>query len=360
MPVGSRALVVGGGPAGAAAAIHLGRAGHDVTILERGGTERMSMGETLPPPAAESLRALGVWERFRSDGHRPARRTGVAWGESDLVFRHHLFNPYGHGWHIERRRFDAMLLDAAEAAGARRQGGARVACVERAGDRWSVHMLLHGRRVVDACDWLIDATGRGASLSRLIGEPWIDVDRLVARFGRFSPAAPVVPEEDVLLVESAELGWWYSAMLPDGALIAAYVTDRDGSAQHGWPTALASTLHTADRVRAFGLTEVCACSASVGHVARAGGAGWVAVGDASLAHDPLSGQGLVHALLTGIRGAEGLCRGEIETYVAARARDREAYLRVRTEVYRRETRWPSSPFWSRRQTRTPTEPKSGG
>ena len=69
------ALVVGGGPAGAAAAVSLARAGHPTLILERATGNGWRIGETLPPLAAEALRALGVWKRFLADGHRPARCT---------------------------------------------------------------------------------------------------------------------------------------------------------------------------------------------------------------------------------------------------------------------------------------------
>jgi flavin-dependent dehydrogenase len=152
-----------------------------------------------------------------------------------------------------------------------------------------------------------------------------------------------------LLVESAEHGWWYSVVAPDGTLLAAHVTDRDRTARGRWALELESTRHTRDRSRSFRLAQVCGCSASIGYTVPAAGPGWVAVGDAALSHDPLSGQGLVHALLTGIRGAEALRRGEDSTYADARARDCTLYHRARRDIYRLETRWVSSAFWRQRR-----------
>jgi flavin-dependent dehydrogenase len=359
MMIGSgprRALVVGGGPAGAAAAVQLARAGHATTIVERTCGNGWRAGETLPPAASEVLRALGVWERFLADGHRPSRRIASAWGEGRLHLEHHLFNRHGTGWHIDRVRFDGMLVAAAEEAGARRRRGARVTSLERSGHRWRVVLSAGGVRTVEECEWLVDATGRGAALARMLGERWIDDDRTVAIVGRLAPVAPgaSVSVEEALLVESAERGWWYSAMLPDGTLHAAYLTDGDEiavAASDCWHAALASTSHTAARARGFALTGIRVRRASTGCVTRAAGPGWVAVGDAAMAHDPLSGQGLVHALDTGMRGAAALLSdGEgTEAYRAAVWTRRQAYLRQRADVYRRETRWPASPYWRRRR-----------
>jgi flavin-dependent dehydrogenase len=349
-----RVLVVGGGPAGAAAAVQLARAGHATMIVERTCGNGWRAGETLPPVAAEVLRALGVWERFLADGHRPSKRTATAWGDGRLHLERHLFNPHGSGWHVDRERFDGMLVAAAEEAGAQRYRGARVTSVERSERRWRVVVSAGGVRTVEECDWLVDATGRGAALARMLGERWIDDDRTVAIVGRLAPVAPGAPVEEALLVESAERGWWYSAMLPDGTLLAAYLTDGDeidGAASDCWHMALAPTSHTAARARGFAVTDIRVRRASTGCVTRAAGRGWVAVGDAAMAHDPLSGQGLVHALATGMRGAAALWSGGdgVDAYRDAVWTRRQAYLRQRADVYRRETRWPASSYWLRRQ-----------
>lgn len=342
------AIVVGAGPAGAAAAIQLARAGHATLLLDRGVRHKFSAGETLPPKGIEALRALGVSDRFVRGPHRPSRRTCVAWGDGDLAVRNHLFNPYGSAWQIERSVFDAMLIEAAEAAGALRIQDARVATIARVGERWDVRFVARGRELIETCDWLVDATGAGASLGRTLGARWVETDRLAVQIGRMAPRASRLATDEGLLVESAEHGWWYSAVLPEGALIVGHVTDRDGAARGRWSAALASTRHTVDRTHAFEFMQLGGRPCSIGHLSRAAGPGWIAVGDAALAHDPLSGEGPVHALLTGMRGAEALCRGETEIYANARSRDREAYLRTRQEIYRRETRWSTSSFWRRR------------
>ena len=40
-----------------------------------------------------------------------------AWGQAELYDNDFIVNPHGPGWHVDRRRFDAMLARAAEESG---------------------------------------------------------------------------------------------------------------------------------------------------------------------------------------------------------------------------------------------------
>ena len=85
------------------------------------------------------------------------------------------------------------------------------------------------------------------------------------------------------------------------------------------------------------------------------GKNWLAIGDAAQAYDPLSGQGITKALTSGLRAAETISadlfqnRVTVEDYVKTTDHEYEDYLRSRLLHYRRERRWPDSPFWQRRQ-----------
>ena len=134
-------VVLGGGPAGAAAAITLARGGHSVAVLEKSHYEEPRIGETLPPSARLPLADLGVWESFLSAGHLPAPGVASAWGEDELYETHFIFNPHGRGWHLDRQRFDAMLAQAASDAGALLYCDARIAsCLPVAGG-WEIDVI---------------------------------------------------------------------------------------------------------------------------------------------------------------------------------------------------------------------------
>jgi geranylgeranyl reductase family protein len=109
-------LVIGGGPAGAAAALVAARAGARVTVFEKGPHGRDKVcGDGLTPRAVAALQALDVdlSPAHRIDGLRMiAGRTTreLAWPSGTR------FPAHGAVW--PRHRFDAHLIDLAVAAGA--------------------------------------------------------------------------------------------------------------------------------------------------------------------------------------------------------------------------------------------------
>lgn len=80
----------------------------------------------------------------------------------------------------------------------------------------------------------------------------------------------------------------------------------------------------------------------------------LAVGDAALAFDPLSSQGLFNALYTGLRGAQAVHRAlqgqqqALAPYLSVLHSVRQACLRQIGYHYQREQRWPDELFWQER------------
>ena len=124
-------LIAGGGPAGCAAALTLVRAGAKVALVAPMGSSDWRVGESLAPTARPLLERLGVLGRLAVDGHAPCYGNLAVWGRDAPTAVDHLFGPYGEGWHLERARFDATLLEAARASGAWWHAGrVRVASTE--------------------------------------------------------------------------------------------------------------------------------------------------------------------------------------------------------------------------------------
>lgn len=109
-------LIIGGGPAGAAAAIRAARAGVRVTVFEKGPHGRDKVcGDGLTPRAVGALHDLqiSITAAHRIDGLRMIagkRVRELAWPITDR------FPNYGAVW--PRRRFDRYLIDVALEAGA--------------------------------------------------------------------------------------------------------------------------------------------------------------------------------------------------------------------------------------------------
>jgi geranylgeranyl reductase family protein len=111
-------LVVGGGPAGAAAAYWLARAGHDVAVVERKTFPRdKTCGDGLTPRAVKQIADMGLYDeiaRFhRFDGLRAVAHDITL----ELKWPSHSEFP-DHGFVVKRADLDGLVADNAAAAGA--------------------------------------------------------------------------------------------------------------------------------------------------------------------------------------------------------------------------------------------------
>lgn len=346
-------VIVGAGPAGTTAAMALSPASR-VVVVDSRVSPGPRIGESLPPAAGCLIRDMGLLESFQSGGHIPCFANRFVWGTAAPEEKDFLRDPSGHGWHIDRIRFEIWLRQQAIERGAVLLAPARIATVELAGDGWRV--VLADGRVLD-CAFLIDAGGRAAPIARKLGAKVCRYDRLVCRWsrGRAGPAGA-----GLTYVEAVEEGWWYSAPVPGGGRMLAFHTDADLSTAHrsdllamaaGSP-GLAQMLAEA-RFVPEGRSVLTAAHSAV--LKPSTGRSWLATGDAALSFDPLSSQGILNALFTGRaagRTAANYLAGShdgLGEYAALLAEIHADYRRQHRLWYGSETRWPDSAFWRRRQ-----------
>ena len=112
-------LVVGGGPAGAAAGFWLARLGHDVTVIERKKFPReKTCGDGLTPRAVKQLDDMGLSEQL-SQFHRYEGLRATAHGKAlELKWPTHPIYPQ-YGYVVRRRELDMMVARNAQTAGAK-------------------------------------------------------------------------------------------------------------------------------------------------------------------------------------------------------------------------------------------------
>src|SRR5579872_2456771 len=118
--------IVGGGPAGSAAAIAALACGANVHIAEKSRAARHKVcGEFVSAEACQVLRQLGVWDEFAR--RQPARinRCRLRFGRRVKEWK--LDEP---AFGLSRRELDQLLLDHAAASGARVSRGERSAAWE--------------------------------------------------------------------------------------------------------------------------------------------------------------------------------------------------------------------------------------
>jgi flavin-dependent dehydrogenase len=385
-------LVLGAGPAGAIAALNLAPT-HRVILVDRRTAPPVRIGESLPPAARALLSAMGLWEAFLAEGHAPCHGNRAWWGSTEPTETDFLRDPEGPGWHLDRTRFEAWLRREAVARGAVLVCPATLRAVARQADRWQVALDRPQGPVELQVRALIDASGRSASLARRLGARRVIDDRLVCGWvhlsddgGRGAGLTHVIAEPD---------GWWYTAPLPNGRRVLAFHTDADLPAVRDArtpETLLARAAHVdaiaelipairdarspeallarTPRIDTVGEPSSAAGAASAHRELPSPAAGftaahgatltpaagelWAATGDAALAFDPLSSQGLLNCLFTGLAVAEAMARSldgahdALPGYADTLAGIRKAYTAHLKRWYAEEQRWQAHPFWSRR------------
>jgi len=138
------AVVIGGGPAGAAAALALARAGRSVALVEKTEFPRRKVcGEFLSATSAGLLDRLGVGPAWRALAGPEVRRLALFHGETTLAA------PMpraagGFGRALGRDALDSMLLDAARGAGADVLQPATALRLARQGDATAVEIASQG------------------------------------------------------------------------------------------------------------------------------------------------------------------------------------------------------------------------
>jgi len=118
----SDAIVIGGGPAGAIAALLLARAGWSVAVIEKMEYPRRKVcGEFLSATNLPLLRELGLAEHFLDLAGPAVRSVGVFAGDQAVIGDMPPLDNDRHSWGhaVGRERLDALLLDRAVRCGAR-------------------------------------------------------------------------------------------------------------------------------------------------------------------------------------------------------------------------------------------------
>lgn len=349
--------IVGGGPAGSATALSL--LAHapslSVVLIEATNYDTSRFGETLPPPTRSILDHLHLWDAFCALGPREVFGTTTIWGQRAPLDNDFIYMPANTGWHVDRTSFDRMLMTEAVNRGTALRLGVSLRHAQELGSGWQL-TLSNGSSL--SARFIVDATGGTAALARRFGAQLLSLDRLVAAVRFFEGDC----DDSRLLVEAFEHGWWYTAGLPNGKRITGCITDADLarrirlSKTEEWMRTLdAAPTMAALLQECKPIGRIMVRSTASRRLQPVATERWLAVGDAASRFDPLSSQGIMKALRSGIfasyaigdwllqhdaSGLERYCRYVLEEF--------ENYSEVRTKYYCEEQRWPTSEFWRRR------------
>jgi geranylgeranyl reductase family protein len=318
-------VVVGGGPAGAAAALAAVRTGARVLVLDRADFPRDKVcGDAVAPEAFDVLAALGVDVAALTDGYPPVPRLSLR-SPGGAVVERATARP---SFVVPREVLDARLLAAALAAGAevRRQ---LVRRVEPGADGVVVDGALEA-------GVLVGADGAESVVRRALGLGANAPTRLAVAIRGYAPTAH---EGALRLVTTAQRWPAYAWSFPigDGRANVGYGELVSGGANRAQ---LVDGLHrllpdaAPDTLRAHRLPL------STGRPRQPDGRVLLA-GDAAGLINPLTGEGIFYAVLSGSlagrASAHGAAAGaELRTSLADRL---GAHLRS-TSAASQLSRWP--------------------
>ncbi|AIL33269.1 NAD(P)/FAD-dependent oxidoreductase [Basilea psittacipulmonis] len=112
--------IIGAGPAGSIAAGLLRQKGYHVTVVEKQKFPRFSIGESLLPHCMEFIEKAGMLPAIKQAGFQFKNGAAFTWGDryTTINFEDKFTSGPGTTFQVQRARFDKILIDEAEKAGA--------------------------------------------------------------------------------------------------------------------------------------------------------------------------------------------------------------------------------------------------
>jgi flavin-dependent dehydrogenase len=200
--------IIGGGPAGSSLAAYLAKSGVSCVVFERELFPRPHVGESLVPSSTRVLNELNLLDRMEE--MKFPRKYGAVWTANEQA------RAYDHDWeglspdchaeirfdereqpgvhrnhtyHVDRGKFDQMLLLHANRLGASVYEGVRVSGVDFSSEQPAVQFSMGRKEMNVRVRMVVDASGRrtllGNQLKLRVQDPVFDQYAIHAWFEGF-------------------------------------------------------------------------------------------------------------------------------------------------------------------------------
>jgi 1H-pyrrole-2-carbonyl-[peptidyl-carrier protein] chlorinase len=362
-------LVIGGGPGGAATAAYLSRAGLSCTALEREVFPRPHVGESLVPSSTRVFRELDFLPKMEAAGF--PRKYGAAWTSNDetpvyqLTFdgmapdpiasfsfseREQEGVPQDYTYHVDRGKFDQLLLEHAAELGADVHYDANVTDVDFSDSaRVTVSFSEGGTARTLTARMVADASGRrtflGNRLKLRVRDRFFDQYALHTWFGGYdrSVLAEANTQDNYIFIHFLPISntWVWQIPITEEITSVGVVTQKSNFASSRadresffWDALqsrprLAAELRRAERLRplsdegdySYAMRQIC-------------GDRFLLVGDAARFVDPIFSTGVSIALNSARFAAR-----DIIAAAAAGTFDRERFQVFETTMKRGVRNW---------------------
>lgn len=370
--------VIGGGPAGSATALSLQQSLSNanwkssspcqIHIFDDNVTQNIRIGETIPPVATEVLNRLGIVHLLENSTEHIECPGSISQWNSDTPDHNDFFlDLEGKGYHLNRKLFDAQLLEQSINSGCKLHAGWRLNNTEYINHQWQLRFQNNRcQQEIFNADFVIDATGKSSAFCRRL-----NICRNVCDEVIFLCAIVNLSESEHLLphtfVESVPEGWWYAARLPQNRMIVTLCTDIESIKSNHWDKPdrwlkllketswlqrnIPRTLLSMPADDIVILKEFAPSSL----LSAVYGTDWLAVGDAASSCDPITSAGITKALIQGEQAGKAIASliinkndDALQQYQQQVFADFSQYISVRNMLYQSEQRFRDTPFWRRR------------
>lgn len=222
--------IIGGGPAGSATAAYLAKAGLSCVIFERELFPRPHVGESLVPSSTRVFKEIGFLEQMDQAGF--PRKYGAAWTSSEKspVYTHSFegLEPdccagirfeereqpgvdRNYTFHVDRGKFDLMLLQHAHQLGATVYEGVQVQSVDFSEPgQPHIHFAVGKQNAQTNVRLVVDASGRrtllGNQLKLRIQDPVFDQYALHTWFEGY--------DRSILAIDQSQMDFIFIHFLP--------------------------------------------------------------------------------------------------------------------------------------------------
>ncbi len=229
--------IIGGGPGGSALGCYLSKAGISNAIFEGGMHPRPHVGESLVTSTTRVFEDIGFLETMEAEGF--VRKYGAAWHapngrEFSTEFRE--FPQLGinqeYTYHVERSRFDLLLLQHARALGTKVYQGTHIKKVLfEDGHASGVRMSIAGEEIDIPAKMVVDASGRhtllGNQLKLKIKDPNFNQYAVHAWFEDFDRGNLHSAEFIHIYFLPVERGWVWRIPISDTITSVGVVTEKE-------------------------------------------------------------------------------------------------------------------------------------
>ena len=338
--------VIGCGPAATITAIGLQRLGYSVVVIGR--VRKLHVVEGISERVYQALQQQGLHQAVQQVSD-PVPRYACWNGEN---------NNANHERLIDRQQFDTALIDELQTAGVSFRSDT-VVKVDDQDNCWCIRTrsgeLMHAR-------FLAEARGRSAPLGKtdcLRGPETVSLGQLWQ--------IPEAAHAAMTQVITTENGWLWVARLKNGQCFtqcSIHATSETTPSKQNTRQFLQQQLNSHPLTEkllnnAIPMGECIARSSTPVLVKQPIGINFIRIGDAAMAVDPLSGNGIFQSLSSALSAPSVintiLAKPESTALAMQFYRDRINHLfyrfcRLGRDFYRMETQWQNAPFWSARNS----------